>query len=156
MTFMLGAPSLAVVIARPEERAGNHCRNRPLEWLTSAMLIGSGLILILYPKSIAGTAFRLMLDAGFQQAWLGPFFLGFGMLGIVALYQNGAWPAWGPAIRGLRCCAAAALWFQILYALYVYGTKTGAMPVGVAVYSVLLAAEFFSVNLAAHDVKRAT
>lgn len=147
--------ALAVVMTREDRRPGAHCRYRMLEWQSAAMLVGSGTILCLYPKSIAGTAFYMMIEAGFRQAWLGPFFLCFGALRAVALYQNGRWPLWGPAIRGLGCCAGAALWFQLAFALYGYGMLTGAMPVGLAVYAVLLACEFVSVRRAASDVKRA-
>lgn len=156
MTALAVGASLAVVMSRQEARAGAHCKRRPMEWQSAVMLIGSGIILLLYPKSIAGTAFHLMLDAGFQQSWLGPFFLGFGALRAIALYQNGLWPVWGPALRGLGCAASASLWFQLLFALYGHGKMTGAMPVGVAVYAVLLACEFISVKLAAGDVERAT
>ncbi len=148
-----GQHPLAVVFTR-ESRAGTHCRNRMLEWQAAAMLFGSGLILCLYPKSIEGTAFHILLDAGFRQSWLGPFFLTFGGLRAVALFHNGGWPLWGPAIRGFGCCAGATLWFCLMFALFTYGTKTDAMPVGVAVYAVLLATEFVSVLRAAKDVHR--
>lgn len=120
----------------------------------SFAMIGSGLVLLLSPGSMQVSAFHVMLELGFNQWALGPFFLVFGIVGVVALYHNGAWPTYGPPLRALRCLFGAVLWFQLCWALVVYGLRSGAFPVGVAVYFALLVSEGFSVYRTAHDVPR--
>lgn len=133
---------------------GVHCRNRRMEWSLSAMMVGCGILLLLVHGSIAGSAFRLMLDVGMRQETLGPFFFTFGLLRALALWHNGNWPVWGPRLRAVGALAGMSIWGQLLLALVGFGLTTGLWPLGVPVFFVLLVDEGLAIDRAVRDVQQ--
>lgn len=121
-----------------------HCSNRLFEWVMTGALLGLGLLILVYPKSMGASAFRYILDI-IGPLWLATFYLLIGGFRIAALIANGSWPTWGPMIRASACGAAALIWAQMDIALLMLIPQAGTPPSpGIPVYFALTIGEIFS------------
>lgn len=133
---------------------GHRCSNRMFEWISTAMMLGIAATLLLSPKSIEFSAFRLMLDAGLTQRSVEVFFLMAGWLRIIALFANGRLPVYGPAARAFGALAGAFIWGQMSVALLGLSPVTGTIAPGVPVYFALVVGELLSCVRAVRDGRR--
>jgi hypothetical protein len=128
-------------------RTGAHCGNRLFEWVSAAMLLGIGLILVVSPQAVELGAFR-HLPGG-----LWPLFVLFALARAFGLWANGHWDVIGPRLRALGALVGAMLWFQMFIALLMQASEVGSASLGVAVYPCLVMGELISCYRAAGDVR---
>lgn len=129
-----------------------YIRSRLFEALMAgAALLMSALIMI-WPGSVAASAFRYLLQiVSAETLWIA--FFATGVTSIVALYANGHWPVWGSRLRGAACAVRAMIWFQMDLALFVLlqeGASTVPSP-GIPVYFILTLGEIISCYWALKD-----
>lgn len=133
---------------------GYSCSNRLFEWVTTSMMLGSGVVMVLSPTTIESGAFSPLLASGISQAWIATVCLLFGVVRISALVANGIWQPWGPRARAVCAVVAAFLWFQLAAALLVgSGLATGTVSPSVPVYVSLMVGEIISAFRASRDVR---
>jgi hypothetical protein len=130
---------------------GINCSNRVFEWVTTSMMLGIALTLLLSPDAIQNSTFRLMLGVGFSQGAVAFFFVIVGGFRIVALFANGRLPIYGPLVRSFAALAGALIWGQMAIALLGMSHVTGTVSPGVAVYLALVGGELYSCFRAVND-----
>lgn len=129
------------------------CRERLFEWLATGMMLGAGVLLLLWPESIVHGSYRYLVALGFTGWTLGSLFLIFGMPRLAALLANGLWPQAGPMCRVFGALGGAGMWAQMFIALATYTWKSGP-SMALAVYFFLMIGEIVSCWRAASDVVR--
>jgi hypothetical protein len=137
-----------VVISTPSTH-----RERAIEWLSSAALLGWGITLALPGETLMQNHYVAFRAMGWSEAILAWVFCLVGAARLVALYINGRWPK-SPIVRIVGAIFGALIWGQVAYYLAA-GTwmLTGLPNTGVATYAILAAADIFSITRAAFDAR---
>jgi hypothetical protein len=127
--------------------------SRLFEWVSSFMMLGIGVHLMLWPNAVRGNAFAFLLHYIPAEA-MSLFFWLLAISRISALIINGHAPRLGPIVRGCASGMASIIWGQMAVTLYVLNAAgDGAPSSGIPIYSVLMLAELFSVYRASSDVR---
>ena len=133
------------------DHTGSHCRNRIFEWMSTFMMVGIAVCVLITPRTIEMGAFRFMVEIGMTSGPVAIIFAVFGALRVVALYANGKWQPLGARARFAGALVAALMWFQMLLALFLLGRVTGTLSIGIPVYLALTIGEILSCHKAAID-----
>jgi hypothetical protein len=132
--------------------AGERCKNRIVEWVTTVMLLNFGLTTFVSPDTLMDGSFRYMVALGFSPT---TFAWGCGLVGVVracALYYNGYGLPWSARVRALTAIFGAVL-FALMGLSLVYLTRdTATLSLGAGTHFTLAAAELYSCLRAGADV----
>jgi len=121
-----------------------HFESRLFELATTIMMLGIGLFVVLWPRSIEAGAFRYLLTVVSAETIVGVY-VTIGVARIAALIANGHWKFYGPVIRAAGALVGAVVWAQMAAALVLLFEVNGTPPsVGIPVYSVLAFFELIS------------
>lgn len=124
---------------------------RLFEWMTSLMMLGISVTIVLSPATVSRGGFALVENVGLTPSVLGLLFTIGGALRFVALYANGHWPVVGPRLRAFCALGGALVWAQMLVALLKWSCGDGYISLGVPVYLFLTIGELLSCWRAATD-----
>lgn len=147
------APAKAYPMTVHINRPGRHCRYRLFEWISTIMMLGIGMSLLLSPATVRTEPFLYLMQFGFSSFGLGILFGALGSLRIVALYLNGRLPTYGPRARALGALVGSAIWGEMLASLLSITIATGMMSIGHALFAPLMFGDLVSCYRAAADVR---
>lgn len=96
---------------------GKYSANRVFEWVATAGLINTGVILLFWPSTIATGNFRLLLHL------VGPneftaLCISAGMVRAVTLILNGRLALWGPRVRAIMASVSLFILLEMVAALW--------------------------------------
>lgn len=121
-----------------------HFENRLFELATTLMMLGIGVFVLMWPRSIEAGSFRYLLTVISAQAIVGIYVV-IGIARIAALIANGHWQFYGPIIRAGGALVGAVVWAQMAAALVMLLQFSGSPPsIGIPVYSTLAFFELIS------------
>lgn len=126
---------------------------RLFEWVTTFIMLGMAVTIILSPHTIEVGAFRYMLVVGFTPLLLGLFFAIVGGVRIMALIVNGRSGLWGPRLRAIGAILGAIIWAWMGIALVVLTNDTGTLSLGIFNWVGLTIGEVISCARAGSDVR---
>ena len=129
---------------------------RLFEWIMGLNMTLLGFLVLLYPTSIASSAFRYMLQT-FDAKHIGSLLLVFGTLRLAALIANGrtVWTKkYGPLIRIAAACTGGFIWVQLEIALLILFTHSGIPSPGLANWAALAIGEVVAAYHAGKDLGR--
>lgn len=126
---------------------------RLFEWVTTFVMLGWAVTIVIWPDTITIGAFRWMLVAGFTPLVLGLFFAIVGGIRISALVVNGRSELWGPRLRAFGAVAGGIIWAWLAIALIFLVNETSAPSPGIWTYLGLMLGEIVSCTRAAADVR---
>lgn len=137
------------MIVRIVKGVTNHFPIRVTDWLSAAMLVNFGLVLLSPANTFAASpAYAMMARVAPEEAW-GLVSLFVGLIRIAALLVNGTFPRfrWSPHIRFVASMLSCFVWFQVAFGLELSGSVT----TGLAVYRYLVVLEIYNVYLTASE-----
>jgi hypothetical protein len=131
----------------------SYCRNRLFEWVMTLSMLGMAIEIWIWPKAVAASSFRLMLDV-INPLNIGMFFTAFGLMRVAALIANGSWPDHGPRLRAMGAGAAALMWIQMGIALVLLIPENHDIPSpGISLYFFMTIGELVTAYRATSDAR---
>lgn len=132
-------------------QAGSACRNRVVEWVTTAMLLNFSLTAFASPATIAEGSFRYLLVIGLTPFVMQWSCLIVGVCRLGALYFNGYGLPWSARVRAVCAIFGAVVFAHMSLALAFLTKDTVTWSLGVGVYAILSATEIYSCLQAGTD-----
>jgi hypothetical protein len=123
-------------------------RKRLLEWMTSFILVGIGLIMLVFPASFDRPNYQIFSDHSIL--WLIAC-LGVGVLRMIALVINGSWNGGTPLLRLIGSISGMGIFGAFLGNLLQVSTVYS-VPFSVATYLGLMLGELLSSFYTASDM----
>jgi hypothetical protein len=137
-------------------RAGPRCRNRTIEWLTSAILVSFAITTLITPATIQFGAFKYMLALGITPRLFICTCLLLGCSRLCALYYNGRGLPWTAMIRAVGSILGAITFGFMSLSLAFLTFDTGTISLGVGTHALLACAEIYSCLRAGVDANERT
>lgn len=142
-----------MLMSKPPMTLNDYFRERLFEMFAVASMLGMAITLLISPRSIEVSTFRLLLATGLTQLVIMSFLFVFGCCRMAALVINGRSSVVGPWVRAVGAGAGAFWWAQCCYALLSFTTaSTSTVSMGVPMYLAATVCELIVATLAVQDV----
>jgi hypothetical protein len=144
------------MFTRTMKRFAELTDNKFFEWVSSAMLLGLAIEMLIWPQILQASAFRYVAMAGHAQA-VGTLMLMAAVASFIALVVNGRSDMVGPKVRAWTALFRGIVWMQMDIALLlIIGENKGTPSPGIPIYFFLTVGEFYAAWRAATDVRTRT
>lgn len=131
-----------------------YLNGRLFEWFAALNLAGIGTIIVLWPETLAWSAFKYLVTVGTAPMVIGVGSFVLGYARIVALVVNGRSWVYGPRVRAWCSLLSAVIWLQILISLAQFAVSdTGVPSLGLSNWAWLFFGELIVAYRAATDVR---
>jgi hypothetical protein len=122
--------------------ARRHLDGKLFEWTLNLGAIWLSLAVLVWPQTVRVGAFKHLTDFCSETTLL-LYSLIVGVVGSVALLTNGTSLVVGPIVRAVCAVARAALWGEVLYALWLLGVSQGVPSLGLGFWVLFTTSELY-------------
>jgi hypothetical protein len=142
-----------IIFDRPIDIIVSHFENRLTELAMAVIFLGSSILLMFSPASIAVGGLDYL--SGTFSLWtvIAIFFV-LGVSRIVALGLNGHWLPYGAYVRAAGAAVGAIMWLQVSAALITFSSNGNPLPLETVTYGVLAIFEGISMYRALLGAKK--
>jgi hypothetical protein len=128
-------------------RTGRYCGNRLFEWVMAIALTNTGLILLIWPTTLAAGNVRPLLHA-IGPGELTALCLTIGLIRLTTLLLNGQLERYGPMIRATMAGISLLIWADMTAALWL---QIGQPSVTTGIFVAVIVGELRSIARARRD-----
>jgi hypothetical protein len=132
--------------------AGLNCRNRVIEWVCTAILLGYALNTLIWPETIAHGNFRYLIAIGVTPVLFFWSCLFIGTIRAVALVFNGRGLPWSARLRAVGAIFGSVVFAHLALMLAFIVKDGNPLPLGFWTHAILAAGEMYSCLRAGADV----
>jgi hypothetical protein len=132
----------------PLDAPGKYSANRLFEWVSAIGMLNTGLVLMIWPHTLAAGNLRPLLHV-LAAGELTAIYCSLGVIRAATLILNGRLDHWGPKIRAAMASVSCIVWLQMIAALWL---QLGQPSMITGILIALAGGEFRSVVRARRDL----